>query len=530
MIFNSFQTPILITCRDRLEELRRPVSWLERAGYQRVVLVDNDSSYAPLLGYYDETPHQVIRLGRNLGHLAVWEGNVLDTLAHKGAFVVTDCDIVPDENAPYDAVDRFADLLFRHSDVDKVGFGLRIDDLPSTYKFRDDVIDWEGQFWEDEVEPGVFRAPLDTTFALYRPTAPQGTLRALRTGPPYVARHLPWYVDSDHLSEEERYYRDHMGAGISNWNLEQLPDELLAAIDGRRRQLVARQPAPAPPPRPEPTVTIHVPGVETAFRFVRTEQEGGFWDLFSVGRWHPETIAVIVSLLRPGSTFIDMGAWIGALSIIAAGHGARVVALEADPVALQAFRTNLALNPRVAQTISLVPKALAKRSGPASIASTRLGNGRSSISHGGAAAALVETIDARDWSSTPDFLSADLLKIDIEGAEFFVIPRLRKAFRSRRPVLLLSVNGYQFVERFPRLPGRARGATQHVVSLFGRIRILRGLRYYRNRWKWDASNSEWHPLTRGEKLRFLVSLAGAELLLSDGELAATTKPLESDST
>ena len=154
-----------------------------------------------------------------------------------------------------------------------------------------------------------------------------------------------------------------MGAGISNWNLEQLPDELLAAIDGRRQQLVAREPAPAPapPPRPEPTVTSYVPGVETAFRFVRTEQEGGFWDLFSDGRWHPETIAVIVSLLRPGSTFIDMGAWIGALSIIAAGHGARVVALEADPVPLQAFRTNLALNPRVAQTISLVPKALAKR-------------------------------------------------------------------------------------------------------------------------------------------------------------------------
>ena len=152
MIFNGFATPILITCRDRVEPLQQLVSWLETAGYQRIVLVDNDSSYDPLRSYYADTPHQVLRLGRNLGHLAVWEAGVLGTLEHNGPFVVTDCDVVPDQRTPHDAVDHFADLLFRYSDVDKVGFGLRIDDLPNSYQFRDDVITWESQFWEDEVE------------------------------------------------------------------------------------------------------------------------------------------------------------------------------------------------------------------------------------------------------------------------------------------------------------------------------------------------------------------------------------------
>jgi hypothetical protein len=235
--FDAAQTPVLITCRDRVEPLKQLVAWLESSGYERIIFVDNDSSFAPLLSYFEETCHQVVRLGRNLGHLAVWEGDVLQALGHKGAFVVTDCDVVPDQDAPSDALDHFADLLFRYSDVDKVGFGLRIDDLPLTYQFRTEVIDWESQFWETEVEPGVFQADIDTTFALYRPSAPTGTYRALRTGPPYVARHLPWYSDSLHLSEEDQYYRDHAMSGVSNWDVDKIPDELQAAINARRQRL-----------------------------------------------------------------------------------------------------------------------------------------------------------------------------------------------------------------------------------------------------------------------------------------------------
>jgi hypothetical protein len=230
--------PILITCYNRVEALRPLVSWLEAAGHERIILVDNASTYAPLLAYYDSTPHQVHRLGANLGHLAVWEAGVLDELGLRGPYVVTDCDVVPDDDAPADALEYFADLLFRYADVDKVGFGLRIDDLPERYRFRSEVIAWESQFWEAELEPGVYRADIDTTFALYRATMRGPSMRALRTGPPYVARHLPWYTDSQHLSEEDRYYRDNVLAGVSNWDTERLPQLLLDKIDARLRGAV----------------------------------------------------------------------------------------------------------------------------------------------------------------------------------------------------------------------------------------------------------------------------------------------------
>src|SRR3974390_810970 len=227
-------TPVFVNCRDRVTSLSALVSWLERAGHVHIVLVDNASTYPPLLEYYAQTPHKVVKLGRNLGPGAIWKADLLESVPSRSGYVLTDSDVVPDENAPYDSVDRFADLLNRHQDVDKVGFGLRIDDLPDCYRFKREVVDWELQFWEDEGARGVFGADLDTTFALYRPQIRTSTLSALRTGSPYVARHVPWYMDSASPSEEEAYYRQHASLEMTNWNGESLPSELSDAIEYHR--------------------------------------------------------------------------------------------------------------------------------------------------------------------------------------------------------------------------------------------------------------------------------------------------------
>jgi hypothetical protein len=233
--FPSFRdVPILIVCRDRLTELSQLVTWLETAGYRRIVLVDNASTYEPLLRYLDETSHVTIRLTENLGHRVVWEGEVLEKLGHDDIYVVTDCDVVPDDQCPPNAVEHFAGLLLRYGDVDKVGFGLRIDDLPDRYSFKREVQVWESQFWEDEIEEGVYRADIDTTFALYRPRTTHSIHRAMRTGPPFVARHLPWYADSSNLSQEELFYREHMSETVGNWNRDALPQGLRVAIERRR--------------------------------------------------------------------------------------------------------------------------------------------------------------------------------------------------------------------------------------------------------------------------------------------------------
>lgn len=211
-------TPIFIISRDRLSPLQALVEWLEKAGHERIVIIDNGSTYEPLLEWYDTIVYPRVRLG-NDGAYSFWSQDVRGRMGypHDERFVLTDSDVVPDEDCPLDAVEHFAELMDRHA-APKVGFGLRTDDLPDCYEHKAAVLGDEPQYYVDEIEPGVFRAILDTTFALYEPTT-RAPSAALRTGAPYMARHTTWYEDSEHLTEEQAYYKQHAksGNGFSIW-------------------------------------------------------------------------------------------------------------------------------------------------------------------------------------------------------------------------------------------------------------------------------------------------------------------------
>jgi hypothetical protein len=216
--------PVFIPVRDRLTPLRQVLDWCERTGLDEIWLIDNQSTWPPLVDFLAATSHRVVHAGGNLGHRSPWLTGTVQRHARGRYFIVTDPDVVPDLDCPPDVIAHLTGVLERHPEIDKVGLGLRIDDLPAHYPLATAVKAWEARFWTDEVEPGVYRADVDTTFALYRPLARRHEEnRSLRTGFPYVARHLPWYVDPDRLSDEDRYYRDHADPTVSNWDRDELP-------------------------------------------------------------------------------------------------------------------------------------------------------------------------------------------------------------------------------------------------------------------------------------------------------------------
>lgn len=215
--------PVIVISRDRLDCLQQLVTWLEHTpSVGEIHIVDNASTWPPLVDYLDRSPHTIHRLEVNLGHHSPWVIGLIASVSH-APFVVTDPDVIPDPSCPPDVLDHFHEILGRHSDIDKVGFGLRIDDLPAAFAHRDAVIRWEGQFWHDEVEPNVYRAEIDTTFALYRAGRDHKKYNALRTGAPYVARHLPWYRATDSFTDEDRHYRAHADPGVTSWIGDGLP-------------------------------------------------------------------------------------------------------------------------------------------------------------------------------------------------------------------------------------------------------------------------------------------------------------------
>ena len=215
---NHRLVPIVINSRDRRGCLEQLVAWLRSAGYANIAIVDNQSTYPPLLEYLRGVEQDVLvmRLPRNLGPRALWSSGLIGLLSEV-PFVYTDPDVLPVEECPPDAVVRLSELLDAHPQVTKAGLGIRIDDLPDAYAHKAAVRAWEANFWRRPLAGDCYDAAVDTTFALYRPGS-WHQLRAVRAGSPYLVRHLPWYADSSRPTPEDRFYAEHATADMSSWS------------------------------------------------------------------------------------------------------------------------------------------------------------------------------------------------------------------------------------------------------------------------------------------------------------------------
>lgn len=201
--------PIIINNYNRVSTLKKLISDLESRGYTNIHIIDNNSSYPPLLDYYETCNYKVHRLKKNIGFKALWKSGLWYNFI-RGYYCYTDSDLSLDPACPDNFMEVFYKLLKKYPEVFKVGFSLKIDDLPDHYDRKKEVLDWESRFYKEEKEGNVFIAPIDTTFALYRPFARRGKRdgsdEILRVGAPYQCLHLPWYVNSQNPSEEEIFY------------------------------------------------------------------------------------------------------------------------------------------------------------------------------------------------------------------------------------------------------------------------------------------------------------------------------------
>lgn len=146
-------------------------------------------------------------------------------------------------------------------------------------------------------------------------------------------------------------------------------------------------------------------------------------------------------VLRAGDLFVDVGANIGAYSVLAAELGAEVVALEPGPEALDHLRANVARN---GYPVRVLAAAAGERPGRSAFTSDRdMGNRLVRGEDAGAGVTVpVVTID----SLVGDRRVAGL-KVDVEGAERLVLEGARRALAERR-IDLLQIEWNDCSERF----------------------------------------------------------------------------------
>lgn len=205
-------TPIIIVSFNQLFYLKKLITFLQRADYTNIVIIDNASTYEPLLRYFENIKGQVTihKMKKNYGHMVFWKRKDLFGLYGHGYYVVTDADIVPDEQCPKDFLEYFKEILDRDSSLTKVGFSLRIDNIPEYNLNKKKVLDWEEKFWNVKDNYNNYVADIDTTFALYKPKnmdqINSNFYKAIRTSSPYTAIHGGWYIDINKLTLEQKYY------------------------------------------------------------------------------------------------------------------------------------------------------------------------------------------------------------------------------------------------------------------------------------------------------------------------------------
>ncbi len=205
----SKSIPIIINNRNRFTFLKQLIDSLNARGYYNIYIIDNASTYQPLLDYYKKLDCKIYYLTSNTGFCALWDTVIFEDFKDQ-YYVYTDSDLELPESCPDDILCWLMFLLSRYNDVDKAGLGLKIDNLPDYYQLKEKVVQWESSLIKqsEQIEKNVFKASVDTTFALYRPNkfGPAQFLQCIRTYGKYQISHLPWYVNFDNLNDEESFY------------------------------------------------------------------------------------------------------------------------------------------------------------------------------------------------------------------------------------------------------------------------------------------------------------------------------------
>ena len=200
--------PVIINNRNFLTWPKAMVERIkEYDGVGEIIIVDNDSTYPPLLEWYATNPCRIERLDTNVGMGAPWVSGVVKQL-NGAPYVLTDPDLGLEETTD-DTLLYLLDKL-NTLQLDKVGLGLdwQIVEKKSPYYERLNL--YEKSRWnKSSVKDGVHtEVQIDTTFALYN--VDHYFIGGGSTTFPYVARHYPWEfsIEEARNSEEFMYYMD----------------------------------------------------------------------------------------------------------------------------------------------------------------------------------------------------------------------------------------------------------------------------------------------------------------------------------
>jgi len=158
--------------------------------------------------------------------------------------------------------------------------------------------------------------------------------------------------------------------------------------------------------------------------------------LFLYGCWEPECTRIFKEMLPKGAKVLELGANIGYYALLAARSAERVYAIEPEPQNAALLRKNVTLN-LWDDRIEVYELAASDSIGKASLY----------VSENRTMAKLAELSDSPEGSyidiettTIDEFLKdeeVDVIRMDVEGAEWFIIKGMRNILEGIKPLILI---------------------------------------------------------------------------------------------
>jgi hypothetical protein len=216
LIERNSTIPIFIISYNQYTFVKSTVDQLLKYS-SNIYIIDNNSSYPPLVEYLKSIENQVkvLYMKENYGHKVYMRDEIVKLGGDK--YIITDPDLQFNKNLPQNFIDILSNLSDKYK-IGKIGLALDIsNNINLNIKASDNnqnIVSWESQFWKNRIDNPdyeLYNADLDTTFVLinskyYIPNS----YTAIRVAGNFTSIHKPWVLgyEKELLDGELSYYRN----------------------------------------------------------------------------------------------------------------------------------------------------------------------------------------------------------------------------------------------------------------------------------------------------------------------------------
>lgn len=161
------------------------------------------------------------------------------------------------------------------------------------------------------------------------------------------------------------------------------------------------------------------------------------------GAYEPHVTRCLAILLRPGDTFLDVGAHIGFFSLVASslvGPSGRVYAFEANPSIFPILQSNASPYPWLLPQMKAIWKESCSLAFSDPEQAGESGWGKLGAIRYEGHIEQIQAIALDEWYEEVNSPEIRLIKIDAEGAEPYILEGARRILANARPFLIVEMN------------------------------------------------------------------------------------------